>query len=129
VSEDQGSTASGRADYRELAVWRNGITLAKHVYQITSKYPSQEIYGLVSQMRRAAVSVPSNIAEGQARHHRGEFARFLQISLGSLAEIDTQLVISYELGFISKEALQTFEGEIYTLRRMLYGLVRSLSAR
>jgi four helix bundle protein len=103
--------------------------LAKHIYQITSKFPSQELYGLVSQMRRAAVSVPSNIAEGQARHQRGDFTRFLQISLGSLAEIDTQLVISYELGFISQEVLRTFEDEIFTLRRMLYGLIRSLSSR
>jgi hypothetical protein len=109
VSEGQESS-SGRADYRELAVWKNGIMLAKHAYQVTSRYPSQESYGLVS-------------------HHRGEFSHFLQISLGSLAEIDTQLIISYELGFISKPDLQTFADEIFSLRRMLYGLIRSLSPR
>jgi four helix bundle protein len=117
----------GRASYRELAVWKNGIVLAKHIYQITSRFPPQELYGLVSQLRRAAVSVPSNIAEGQARRYKAEFIRFLQVSLGSLAEIDTQLIISHELGFISPQDLHVFESEIDNLRRMLYGLIRSLS--
>ncbi len=88
--------------YRELLVWQKGINLVKEVYQITNDFPHQETYGLASQIQRAAVSVPSNIAEGQARQHPGEFRHFLYIALGSLAELDTQTEIAMELSFISE---------------------------
>jgi len=90
-------------NYRELLVWQEGIRLAKAVYKLTEKFPRQETYALADQIRRAVVSVPSNIAEGQARKAPADFRRFLHISLGSLAEVDTQLVLAHEFGYLSKE--------------------------
>jgi four helix bundle protein len=81
-------------NYRELIVWQEGIKLAKAVYKLTEKFPRQETYALADQIRRAVVSVPSNIAEGQARKSTRDFRRFLHISLSSLAEVDTQLVLA-----------------------------------
>jgi four helix bundle protein len=81
-------------NYRELIVWQDSIRLAKAVYKLTEKFPKHEIYALGDQVRRAVVSVPSNIAEGQARKAPGDFRRFLHIALGSLAEVDTQLVLA-----------------------------------
>ncbi|MGB2639026.1 MAG: four helix bundle protein, partial [Candidatus Acidiferrum sp.] len=83
--------------YKDLLVWQKGMHLAKLVYKLTTRFPSEERYGLTSQMRRAAVSVPSNIAEGQARRGTNEFLQFLSIAEGSLAELDTQLSLSVEL--------------------------------
>ena len=88
-------------NYRELIVWQEAIKLANVVYKLTEKFPRQETYALADQIRRAAVSVPSNIAEGQARRAPGDFRRFLHISLGSLAEVDTQLVLAQEFGYLS----------------------------
>ena len=88
-------------NYRELIVWQEAIKLAKVAYKLTEKFPRQETYALADQIRRAAVSVPSNIAEGQARRAPGDFRRFLHISLGSLAEVDTQLVLAQEFGYLS----------------------------
>src|SRR5207248_9496463 len=85
--------------YKDLVVWQKGIALAKLVYQLTKNFPSEEKFGLVAQMRRAAVSVPSNVAEGQARHTTGEFVQFISHAEGSLAELDTQLILSIELRF------------------------------
>src|SRR2546423_14355520 len=90
-------------NYKDLVVWQNGIALAKAIYQLTSKFPSEEKFGLVAEMRRAAVSVPSNIAEGQARHTTGEFIQFISHAEGSTAELETQLILIVELGFIVKE--------------------------
>src|SRR4051812_26424696 len=88
---------------RDLIVWQKGIELAKLLYPLTAKLPSEEKFGLVSQIRRAAVSVPSNIAEGQARHTTGEFIQSISHAEGSVAELDTQLFLSVELGFVSAE--------------------------
>jgi four helix bundle protein len=77
--------------YRELIAWQKGIDLVTEIYTITKKFPKEEVYGLQSQVRRAAVSIPSNIAEGQGRETKADFARFLRVALGSLAEVDTQL--------------------------------------
>ena len=83
--------------YKDLLVWQKGITLVKQIYQLTRNFPDEERFGLISQMRRAAVSVPSNIAEGQARHTTGEFIQSISHAEGSLAELDTQLIIAAEL--------------------------------
>src|SRR4029077_16046154 len=83
--------------YKDLVVWQKGILLAKIVYRLTQTFPSAEKFGLIAQMRRAAVSIPSNIAEGQARHTTGEFIQFLSHAEGSVAELDTQLILSIEL--------------------------------
>ena len=92
--------------YRDLRVWQSAMELVVDVYRLTGKFPKNEDYGLTSQVRRAAVSVPSNIAEGHARVSGKEFHRFLLIALGSLAELETQLMISEKLGYSSPENIQ-----------------------
>ncbi len=91
---------------RDLKIWRKSIELVKEIYKVTEKFPSGEQYGLVSQMRRAAVSIPSNIAEGFRRKHNKEYKQFLCIALGSSAELETQIVISKELDYIDEKAEQ-----------------------
>jgi four helix bundle protein len=113
--------------YKDLVVWQKGITLAKLVYRLTGRFPSEEKFGIVAQMRRAAVSIPLNIAEGQARRTTGEFIQFISHAEGSLAEVDTQLILSIELKFC-----RSADGElelIEELRRMLNALRRKLAAR
>ncbi len=114
--------------FRDLVVWQKGIELAKLTYSITRNFPTDEKFGLVSQMRRAAVSIPSNIAEGQARHTTGEFVQFISHAEGSVAELFTQFHLAVELGFLSPDlatnALSLLEEE----RRMLNGLRRKLSS-
>jgi four helix bundle protein len=116
-------------NYRELLVWQEGIKLAKAVYKLTEKFPRQETYALADQIRRAVVSVPPNIAEGQARKAPADFRRFLHISLGSLAEVDTQLVLAHEFGYLSKEDINILDEQIQGLRKKLYALIKSLPAR
>jgi len=116
-------------NYRELIVWQDSIKLAKAVYQLTGKFPKHEIYALADQIRRAAVSVPSNIAEGQARKSPGDFRRFLHIALGSLAEVDTQLVLAHEFSYLSKEDVDSMDEQIQGLRKKLYALINSLPSR
>ena len=88
--------------YRGLDIWKKGIQLVKDVYELTQEFPKQETYGLVSQMRRPAVSIPSNVAEGFRRHHNREYGQFLHVALGSCAELETQLTISRELEYVSE---------------------------
>jgi len=114
-------------NYKDLVVWQKGIALAKAVYQFTSKFLSEEKFGLVAQMRRAAVSIPSNIAEGQARHTTGEFIQFISHAEGSTAELETQLILSVELGLIVKEQATNQFTLLDDIRRMLNGLRRKLS--
>ena len=112
--------------YEDLLVWQKSIVLVKHIYRITRSFPNDEKFGLVSQMRRAAVSVPSNIAEGQARHTTGEFVQFISHAEGSNAELHTQLIIAIDLGYCTKaEAREAFE-LITELKRMLNSLRRKL---
>jgi len=115
--------------YKDLIVWQKGITLAKLVYQVTTNFPSEEKFGLVAQMRRAAVSIPSNFAEGQARHKTGEFIQFISHAEGSLAELDTQLILSVELTFAPGETADAAFELISELRRMLNVLRRKLATR
>jgi four helix bundle protein len=115
--------------YKDLVVWQKGIALAKLIYQLTNKFPAKEKFGLVAQMRRAAVSIPSYVAEGQARHKTGEFIQFISHAEGSLAELNTQLILSIELRFVrSENAAAAFE-LISELRRMLNALRRKLATR
>ena len=115
--------------YKDLVVWQKGIALAKLVYQLTNNFPSEEKFGLVAQMRRAAVSIPSNIAEGQARHTTGEFIQFISHSEGSVAELDTQLILNLELKSCRDADAQAAFELIAELRRMLNVLRRKLAAR
>lgn len=113
--------------YRDLIVWQKSIELAKLLYQITSKLPPDEKFGLISQIRRAAVSVPSNIAEGQARNTTGEFIQFISHAEGSAAELDTQLYLAVELGFLTTADAAPPTALIDEIRRMLNGLRRKLA--
>jgi four helix bundle protein len=107
--------------HKDLNVWKEAMSLVKQVYSLTKDFPKEEVHGLVSQMRRAAVSIPSNIAEGAARDSRKEFARFLYISLGSLTELETQLLLSEELGFARSSEMGK---DIESIRKMLFGLIK-----
>lgn len=108
--------------YRDLQVWKKGILLAKCVYELTAPFPAAEKFGLVSQMRRAAVSIPSNIAEGHARRTAREFIQFLSHAEGSLAELDTQLQLSVELGHCTKQSASPAWALLLELEKMLVSL-------
>ena len=113
-------------NYRDLLVWQKGITLVEEIYAVTRQFPDSETFGLANQLQRAAVSVPSNIAEGQARGQPKDFRRFLRISLGSLAEIDTQLEVARRLDYISSDDAAKLNELVLELRKMLFGLINSL---
>jgi four helix bundle protein len=115
------------AGYRELKVWQLGMQLTTRVYRITTNFPKHELYGLSSQMRRAAVSIPSNIAEGHARGTPKEMMRFCAIAKGSLAELETQLLVATELGYSDRDDVANILGSTAELGRMLSGLIRSHS--
>ncbi len=125
----QATAKSKVANYRDLLVWQKGMELVKAVYTITKPFPPEEKFGLVAQMRRAAVSVPSNIAEGQARKSTAEFVHFISNAEGSVAELDTQLALCVELGFCAAANAETALGMVTELRKMLNALRRSLSRR
>src|SRR5260370_14433262 len=109
--------------YEDLKVWRRAMDLLLEVYRCTSSFPKQEIYGLTSQMRRSAVSIPSNIAEGKGRYSRKELLQFLFHARGSLLELRTQLAIAKELGFLSNAEGQTLIGLASEVGRLLNGLI------
>jgi four helix bundle protein len=120
---------SDDGNYKNLIVWQKSIILVKLIYQLTAKFPSEEKFGLVSQMRRAVVSVPSNIAEGQARRTTGDYIRFVSIAEGSLAELETQTIVSIELEFCNKNETEAIFSLMLEIRKMLNALRRSLSAK
>lgn len=109
-----------------MDVWRESIALATHVYEITESFPKSELYGLASQMRRAAVSVGSNIAEGAARFSSKEFAQFLNIAGGSLSELDTQIEIAYNLNYISVGQREEIDRRIESITGKLGGLISAI---
>lgn len=117
------------SNYKDLLVWQKGITLVKRIYELSSKFPADEKYGITSQMRRAAVSVPSNIAEGQARHTTGEFIQFISHAEGSVAELETQLIIATELGYCTKPETRVVLALVEESRKMLNSLRRALVTR
>jgi four helix bundle protein len=115
--------------YKDLFVWQKSVTLAKKIYELTGTFPDTEKYGLASQMRRAAVSIPSNIAEGQARHTRKEFVQFISHAEGSVAELETQLILGVELGFCVPAATKEITGLTTELSKMLDSLRQRLEAK
>jgi len=112
--------------YRDLEVWKKSIQLAKIVYEITEKFPNKEQYGLTNQLRRSCVSIASNIAEGQVRQSRKEFIYFLNISLGSLAELETQCIIAQTVGILDDEIIKTILKETLEITKMVQGLIKHL---
>ena len=116
----------GSQSYQDLIVWQKSIALCVQVYKTCESFPRTEIYGLADQMKRAAVSVPSNVAEGQARQHTKEFLHFISVANGSLAELDTQRIIAESLHYISPENSLQLEQRITEVRKMLYSLANKL---
>ena len=112
--------------FKELSVWQKAVDLAVDVYQITKNFPSDERYGLRSQINRSVVSIPSNIAEGAGRNTDGEFRHFLGISVGSSFELETQLIIANKIGYIEKETVDMTVKKINDIQNMTFGLQKSI---
>jgi four helix bundle protein len=123
------SRENGINSYRDLLVWQKGMALVKQVYSMPRAFPDDERFGLIAQMRRAAVSAPSNIAEGQARQGKKEFVQFLSHSEGSLAELDTQLTLAAELGYCRNTAAEQSAAMIAELQRMIAALRGKIAVR
>lgn len=116
-------------DYKQLAVWQKAHRLAVEIYQVTMSFPKEELYSLTSQIRRAAISIPSNIVEGSGRGYDKEFIRFLQIAIGSTNEVEYQFLLAHDLGFVDTAVHQQISLQIIEVRRMLIGLVKSLNTK
>ncbi len=113
-------------NFRELKVWIKARLLVKNIYLLTSGFPKSEIYGLTDQMRRASISIPSNIAEGSGRKSNKEFKRFLEIAFGSALELETQIYLSFDINFIDENTLNDFLEFIHEIEKMIKGLENSL---
>jgi four helix bundle protein len=117
------------SSYRDLGVWEKGMQLAKHVYQLTASFPKHEVYGISSQLQRAAVSIPANIAEGHALASTKQFLRHLSIAKGSLAELETLLTVAEQLNYCQSDTVGEILSRCDEASRMLSGLQRSLKRR
>jgi four helix bundle protein len=113
--------------FKGLMAWQKAYSLTLEIYKVTEKFPRTEVYGLGSQLQRAAVSIPANIAEGYERNHRKEYVQFLYISKGSLGEVETHLMIAKDLGYISGSDYSALEEKRSETTRLLSGLIKSLS--
>jgi len=113
--------------FRDLEIWQQSIRLVKKIYMVTKGFPRDELYGLISQMRRSAVSIPSNMAEGFARRHDREYRQFLFIALGSFAELSTQVTISRMLDYLNESATNEIQDEIEQLSKMTRSLTSKLN--
>ena len=113
------------SDYKDLHVWQKSMDLTESVYQITRSFPKEEVYGITSQIRRSAVSVPSNIAEGSSRAGKKEFIKFLLIARGSAAELETQIMLAQRIGYLSD--IKAMTDQIKSIRQMLNALIRRLN--
>lgn len=112
--------------HKDLLAWQKSIELVTEIYSITKDFPKEEIYGITSQIRRSAVSIPSNIAEGAGRRSLKELIQFLYIALGSLSELETQIIISHNISFITNEQKVYLDEQISTLIRIITALIKSL---
>ena len=114
-------------NFRELKIWQESMELAKDIYKITKLFPDSEKFGLVSQMNRCAVSIPSNISEGSARASKKEFVHFLNISLGSCFELETQLYLALSFGYLGIEKFNNVEQRIINIQKMISGFRKSIN--
>lgn len=121
----EGAWMSKRS-FKDLVVWQRAVDLVPKVYQLLRLFPKEETYSLCDQIRRAAVSIPANIAEGQARHHPKEFLQHLRIAKGSLAELETLLVVAHRLNYINAAQLAEVEHEMEYVAKPLHGLIQSI---
>jgi len=110
-------------DFKDLIVWQKSYALALSIYKITKEFPKHEIYGITSQMRRAAISIPSNIAEGYRRQHTGEYLQFLSIAFGSCSELETQILLARDIGFLEKSNFQSIYDLCLEISKMLNALI------
>jgi four helix bundle protein len=113
--------------YKDLIVWRKSLALVKIVYQTTKEFPKDEVFGLISQMRRSAVSIASNIAEGACRGTKKDYVQFLRVALGSAAELETQLIVSFELGYVEKYAYVSLVECITEVSKMINAMIKKFS--
>lgn len=115
--------------HKDLVVWQKGILLCKAVYGLTEKFPKSEIYGITSQMRRSAVSIPSNIAEGRSRNTTKDFLHFLSIALGSASELETQIEIAKQLSYVDLQEYLEVDQLLSEVSKMTMGLMKKLDAK
>jgi four helix bundle protein len=115
--------------HKDLDVWRKAIDLSVEVYRLSGSFPREEIYGITSQMRRASVSIASNIAEGAARRTDRDFIHFLHMALGSASELDTQIEIVVKVGFADSVEMEELQNKAGVVSKMLYGLIRSVEQK
>jgi four helix bundle protein len=115
--------------HKKLDVWQTAMKSTTMIYKLTNKFPEEEKFGLVSQMRRASISIPCNIAEGAARQGKREFKNFLSMAQGSLSELDTQLELSILLGYLGEHDVKEVDGQLLRVDKMLTGLIRSLQKK
>jgi four helix bundle protein len=116
-------------DYKKLAVWQKAHQLTLGVYRITARFPKEEMYGLASQIKRAAASIPANIAEGSGRGRDAELVRFLRIATGSACELEYHILLAHELQFLDTTSYQQTNEQVTEVQRMLSGLIQSLSSK
>jgi four helix bundle protein len=114
-------------DFRDLQSWRHSMALAQNIYQLLKLFPQEELYALCSQMKRSAISIPSNIAEGHSRHSTKEYIRFLYIAQGSAAELHTQLILAKNIGYILD--IETLENDILSIRKMIAATIKTLQRK
>jgi len=113
--------------FRDLLVWQKGIVLVTEIYFLTNKFPKEELYALTSQIRRSAVSIPSNIAEGYGRRHKQDYVRFLEIARSSLYELQTQLEISKNVNYLTEEDFNKILGNCNELEKMLNSFIKTIA--
>ena len=112
--------------FKDLDIWNRSIALVENIYKVTKSFPKEELYGLTSQLRRSAVSIPSNIAEGFGRFHKNEYKQFLHIAIGSCAEVSTQIIIASKLGFLEKGKANILLNELEEISKMTMGIIKKL---
>ena len=115
-------------DFRQLKVWEKSHQLALAIYKATKEFPKEELYGLNSQIRRSSISIPTNIAEGCGRNTDADFARFLQMAMGSASETEYQLILARDLEFLPKESYEKLQNDVEEVKRMLASLLKTLRA-
>jgi len=114
-------------NFKNLKIWKDSILLSKEILLLTQNFPKHELYSLTSQINRCSISVPSNIAEGSSRSSEKDFNRFLEISLGSLYELQTQIILAYSLNYIDENTFNKFELSIIELQKMISGFKKTLN--
>ena len=115
-------------DFRQLKVWEKAHQLALAIYKVTKEFPKEELYGLTSQIRRSSMSIPTNIAEGCGRYTNADFARFLQIAMGSASETEYQLILAHDLGFLPNDSYEILHTDVEEVKRMLASLLKTIRA-